>query len=52
MQAIFCRPVDDIIRFPDTKQSRKALSYTAKQLIANEVQQEKQRRLDIKSRYV
>ncbi|KAF6029468.1 CHTF18 [Bugula neritina] len=42
-------PVDDIIRFPDTKQSRKALSYTAKQLIANEVQQEKQRRLDIKS---
>ena len=46
-----CRPVDELTRYPDMKQTRKALSYTAKQLIANEVQLEKQRLLDRKSRY-
>ena len=45
------RPVDELTRYPDMKQTRKALSYTAKQLIANEVQLEKQRLLDRKSRY-
>ena len=46
-----CRPVDELTKYPDMKQTRKALSYTAKQLIANEVQLEKQRLLDRKSRY-
>ncbi|XP_067933442.1 chromosome transmission fidelity protein 18 homolog [Watersipora subatra] len=41
--------VDELVQFSDVRRSRKALSYTAKQLIANEVQQEKQRRLDRKS---
>lgn len=42
------RPMDEMVKFPDTKQLQRSLSYTAKQLIANEIQQEKQRRLDTK----